>query len=204
VGIVAPLIGLLEQEAHGFAQNLKSQAKQNITYCFMKNYKLSIVLFAVGLFIGRSTLDGGTPPSGSLPLPQPSMSYHGNIVKETAANQYFRHVLFTGAKTQLVVMRIPPGGEVGLETHKAVEQTLFFQSGTGQASLNGKISPIAAGDVVVVKPGTAHNFINNGTDDLTIFTIYAPPNHIDGRIQKTKADADADTADEAFGHKVGD
>jgi mannose-6-phosphate isomerase-like protein (cupin superfamily) len=170
----------------------------------MKTYKLSIILFAVGLLIGRYILGGGTPAVVSLPSPQSSMSYHGNIVKDTAANRYFRHVLFTGAKTQLVVMRIPPGGEVGLETHKDVEQTLFFQSGTGQASLNGKISPITAGDVVVVKPGTAHNFTNTGTDDLTIFTIYAPPNHIDGRIQKTKADADEDTADEAFGHKAGD
>jgi mannose-6-phosphate isomerase-like protein (cupin superfamily) len=81
---------------------------------------------------------------------------------------------------------------------------LFFQSGTGKASLNGKISPITGGDVFVVTPGTAHNFTNTGTDDMTIFTVYVPPNHIDGRIQKTKADADADTADEAFGKAVGE
>lgn len=125
--------------------------------------------------------------------------FQTNIVKATEDNQDYRHVLFTGANSQLVVMSIPVGGEVGKETHKAVEQILYFQSGTGEAILNGVTTPIVAGDVVVVTPGTEHNFRNTGTVPLKIFTTYAPPNHIDGRVQHTKADADADTADEAFG-----
>ncbi len=124
--------------------------------------------------------------------------FQTNIVKATAENEDFRHVLFTGAQSQLVVMSIPPGGEVGQETHKKVEQILYFQSGTGEAILDGKTTHVGPGDVVIVTPGTQHNFRNTGTVPLKITTTYAPPNHIDGRIQHTKADADADVEDEAF------
>ncbi|MES2014672.1 MAG: cupin domain-containing protein [Patescibacteria group bacterium] len=128
------------------------------------------------------------------------MSYHGNIIKDTESNTNFRRVVFTGAKSQLVVMEIPPGGEIGEETHEHVEQTLFFHQGSGVAILNGEEYPIGVGDVVVVTPNTKHNFKNTGTVAMKVYTVYAPPNHIDGTIHKTKADADADTGDEAFGH----
>ncbi|HEY5383531.1 MAG TPA: cupin domain-containing protein [Candidatus Paceibacterota bacterium] len=131
-----------------------------------------------------------------------NMPYLANIVAETEQNTNFRKVLFTGTRSQLVIMSIPPGGEVGAETHTYTEQTLFFLSGTGEAILNGKTSPIAAGDVVVVTPGTQHNFINTGTVPLKIYTVYAPPNHIDGTIEATKADADANVADEAYGEQA--
>lgn len=130
------------------------------------------------------------------------MSYQTNILKTTADNTNFRTVLFTGKKSQLVVMDIKPGEEIGLETHDNVEQTLFFMTGTGKAILDGKESVVKAGDVVVVTPGTAHNFINTGTETLKVYTIYAPANHIDGTIHKTLADAQADQADEDFGHGV--
>jgi mannose-6-phosphate isomerase-like protein (cupin superfamily) len=130
------------------------------------------------------------------------MSYHTNIIKDTKENENFRRVLFTGLKSQLVVMSIPPGGEVGEETHKYTEQTLFFLSGTGEGSLDDEKFPIVFGDVVVVVPGTKHNFVNTGTEALKIYTVYAPPNHIDGRVHVTKADADADTADEAIGESA--
>jgi mannose-6-phosphate isomerase-like protein (cupin superfamily) len=127
------------------------------------------------------------------------MSYHINVIKDTEENENFRHVLFTGTNSQLVVMSIPPGGEVGKETHKYTEQTLFFLSGTGEGELDGKRFKIVPGDVVVVVPGTEHNFRNVGTEPLKIYTVYAPPNHIDGRVHATKAAADADAADEAIG-----
>ena len=130
------------------------------------------------------------------------MSYHTNIITNTKENENFRRVLFTGLKSQLVVMSIPPGGEVGEETHEHTEQTLFFLSGTGEGSLDDEKFPIVPGDVVVVVPGTKHNFVNTGTEDLKIYTVYAPPNHIDGRVHVTKADADADTADEAIGESA--
>lgn len=130
------------------------------------------------------------------------MSYHENILVAVTQNSFFRKVLFTGERSQLVVMEIPPGGEIGEETHEHVEQTLFFHSGSARAFLNGSETNVTSGDVVVVTPGTRHNFINMGTVPLKIYTVYAPPNHIDQTIHKTKAEADADTADEAFGHAV--
>ncbi len=131
------------------------------------------------------------------------MSYLTNIVYDTTENQNFRTVLYTGAKSQLVVMSIPPGGEIGMETHDSVEQTLFFLSGSGTAILNGERQKVRQGDVLVVTPGTDHNVMNTGTMPLKIYTIYAPPNHLDGRIHATKADADRDLEDEAFGDAVG-
>ncbi len=127
------------------------------------------------------------------------MSYHAHILEETKQNENFRAVLFTGAKSQLVVMHIMPGGEVGEEVHEHVEQTLFFMSGSGTAILDGRKQTIVAGDAVVVTPGTRHNVINTGSEPLKIYTVYAPPNHIDGRVHTTKADADADMQDEEFG-----
>jgi mannose-6-phosphate isomerase-like protein (cupin superfamily) len=125
-----------------------------------------------------------------------------NIIEEVERNTFFRKVLHTGEKSQLVVMDIPKGGEIGEETHPHVEQTLFFQSGEGKAILDGEEQMVGAGDVVVVKPGVKHNFINTGEKSLKVYTIYSPANHIDGRIHKTKEDADKDVEDEEFGHGV--
>jgi mannose-6-phosphate isomerase-like protein (cupin superfamily) len=127
------------------------------------------------------------------------MSYRGNLAAFASENSDFREVVFTGEKSQLVVMCIPPGGEIGEEVHEHVEQTLYFYDGHGEAILDGKVSEIRPGDVVVVTPHTKHNFKNTGDVPMHIATVYAPPNHIDGRIHKTKADADADVEDEAFG-----
>lgn len=112
-------------------------------------------------------------------------------------------MLFTGERSQLVVMTIPPGGEIGEERHDDVEQTLFCLSGNGTVILDGERSPFGPGDAVVVTPRTPHNFVNTGTEPLKIYTIYAPANHIDGRVHHTKADADADGADQEFGHGAG-
>lgn len=130
------------------------------------------------------------------------MSYIKNILSLTESNETFRTVVYTGAKSQLVVMAVPPGGEIGEETHAHVEQTLYIQQGTAKTILDGKEQNVAAGDIVVVTPGTRHNIINVGADPLKLFTIYAPANHIDRRMHQTKADADADTEDEAFGEGV--
>jgi mannose-6-phosphate isomerase-like protein (cupin superfamily) len=130
------------------------------------------------------------------------MAYTGNFIKETTDNTYFRKVLFTGGRSQLVVMDIKPGENIGKETHPHAEQTLFLLSGEGKSILDGVETPFMAGDVVVVTPGTEHDFVNTGTSSLKIFTIYAPANHIDGRIHKTKAESEADTDDEAFGESV--
>lgn len=130
------------------------------------------------------------------------MSYISHVIKETGENENFRRVLFTGQKSQLVIMSIPPEGEIGEETHPNVEQTLFFLTGTAKAILDDEETEIGVGDVVVVTPGTKHNFINTGSETVKIYTLYAPPNHIDGRVHETKEEADADVADEEFGESV--
>jgi mannose-6-phosphate isomerase-like protein (cupin superfamily) len=128
------------------------------------------------------------------------MSYITSIFEEVESNSNFRKVLFTGEKSQLVVMDIPPGGEIGEEVHPNVEQTFFFLSGFGKAVIDGEETEVSAGDMAVVTPGVKHNFLNIGSESLKLATIYAPANHIDGRIHATKEDADEDTEDEEFGH----
>lgn len=128
--------------------------------------------------------------------------FQTNVLQAARSNDAYRRVIFTGAKTQLVLMSIVPGGDIGFETHPNVEQLVFIASGQGKAVLDGAESPLTAGDVVVVTPGTHHDVINTGSEPLRIYTIYAPPNHIDRRVHQTKADAEADKADEAFGSAV--
>ncbi len=128
-------------------------------------------------------------------------SFIGNIEALVMRNDNFREVIFTGEKSQLVVMSIPVGGEIGEETHDHVEQTLYVVSGICDVSLDGEVTRISGGDVVVVTPGTRHNFINSGNDVVKIITTYSPPNHIDGRVHTTKEEADADVEDEAFGEQ---
>ncbi len=156
-----------------------------------------IISFLVLDLPGQSFYTKPTSLIGSQ-TPQ-NMSYRINIFKETQENENFRRVLFTGPKSQLVVMSIPPGEQIGEETHNYTEQTLFFLSGVGEGALDENKFPIGPGDVVVVTAGTKHNFRNTGTEALKLYTVYAPPNHIDGRIHKTRSEAEADTADEAVG-----
>lgn len=157
---------------------------------------LSLVLLMLGIFLWSDCLTRLLKLRIEARVP---LSYSANIIEATQSNEYYRRVLFTGMNSQLVVMNIAPGTEVGVETHKYTEQTLFFLSGTGEGILNGKKFPIGPGSVVVVVPGTKHNFWNTGSEPLKLYTVYAPPNHIDGRIHKTKADADADKVDEVVG-----
>ena len=127
------------------------------------------------------------------------MSYTGNIEALVMRNDNFREIIFTGKKSQLVVMSIPVGSDVGEEVHQHVEQTLYIVSGVCTVVLDDVSHVISGGDVVVVTPGTKHNFINTGEEVVKIITTYSPPNHIDGRVHVTKEDADTDAEDEAFG-----
>ncbi len=119
------------------------------------------------------------------------MPFNEDIVKRAKANSYFREVLATGPHSQVVVMSIPPGGDIGEEVHDDVDQTLVFVQGEGQAILDGQESAVAVDRLVQVPAGTRHNFVNTGKVDLRLYTIYAPPEHKPGTIHKTKAEADA-------------
>lgn len=87
----------------------------------------------------------------------------------------FRRVLWTGRHVQLVIMTIPPGGEIGEEIHEGTDQILSFVSGTGEAVVAEQTHQIAQGDLVVVPAGTWHNFRNTGANPLVLYTVYGPP-----------------------------
>lgn len=123
------------------------------------------------------------------------MSFNVDIIQAARANTAFRQVLSTGANAQVVVMSIPPGGEIGDEVHDDVDQVLAFVEGNGVAILEGEESPIGPNPLVHVPAGMRHNFVNRGSVDLCLYTIYAPPEHAPGTVHLTRADADADEAD---------
>lgn len=114
----------------------------------------------------------------------------GNIEKRALSNTNFRQVLFTGKHSQLVVMSLQLGEEIGSEVHPGVDQFFRFEAGEGKVVINGEEHPVKDGDAVVVPAGTEHNVINTSTDkELKLYTIYSPPNHPDGTIHKMKAEA---------------
>jgi mannose-6-phosphate isomerase-like protein (cupin superfamily) len=119
--------------------------------------------------------------------------YVGHIEKLTEKNKYFRQVLYTGKYAQLVLMSLLPGEEIGNEVHKTVDQFFRIEAGDAKFVFNGKEEHLAtAGDAVIVPAGTFHNVINTSSKEpLKLYTIYSPPNHPDGTIHKTKAEAEA-------------
>jgi mannose-6-phosphate isomerase-like protein (cupin superfamily) len=122
---------------------------------------------------------------------------HYTIATVAEQSSDFRRVLWTGKHTQLVIMTIPPGGEIGEEVHDGIDQILTFVSGTGEAIVEGERREVTQGDLVVVPSGTRHNFRNAGPNPLVLYTVYGPPEHADGAVHRTKEEADA--AEEA-GH----
>lgn len=118
--------------------------------------------------------------------------YSVNIEATTLANPNFRTVLYTAPHSQLVVMTIVPGGEIGLEHHEGRDQFIRVEAGEGVAILDGERHPLTDGTAVVVPAGTEHNVINtSATDPLRLYTVYSPAEHAPGTIHRTKADADA-------------
>jgi mannose-6-phosphate isomerase-like protein (cupin superfamily) len=113
-----------------------------------------------------------------------------NYVERAKKNQNFRETLATGEFSQIVLMTLKPGEEIGEEMHEG-DQILLFVEGEGEAVIEGETSPVRANDLVFVPAGTRHNFVNTGAGPLRIVTVYAPPEHPDGTVHRTKAEADA-------------
>lgn len=119
------------------------------------------------------------------------MIYVGNIEEETIANEYFRKVLYTDQRLQLVVMCLQPNEDIGEEMHD-LDQFIRVESGEGTAVLNGEKHALADGTAVIIPKGVLHNIINtSGTQTLKLYSIYAPSQHAAGTIHKTKAEAEA-------------
>ena len=120
------------------------------------------------------------------------MGYVTNIEKDSLDNGNFRKVLYTAKNSQLVVMSLKPKEEIGSEVHQ-LDQFIRVEKGNGKTVLNGKESELTDGSAVVVPAGTEHNIINTSeTEEMKLYTVYSPPNHKDGTVHPTKADAMAD------------
>jgi mannose-6-phosphate isomerase-like protein (cupin superfamily) len=121
------------------------------------------------------------------------IGYVTNIERDTLANADYRRVLFTGRNTQLVLMTLQPGDEIGREVHDEHDQFIRVEAGTGKVVLNGEEHPLGDGVAVVIPAGVEHNVINTSRSDaLRLYTLYSPPEHPDGTVQRTKADEAAD------------
>ena len=119
------------------------------------------------------------------------MSWTGSITDAARDNADFRRVLATGPHAQLVVMSIPAGEEIGEEVHDDVDQVLSLVDGNGEAVLDDVPRQISGGDLVFVPAGVKHNVRNAGSGDLKLYTVYSPPEHPDGTVHRTRAEADA-------------
>jgi len=113
-----------------------------------------------------------------------------NIEEKTLDNNFFREVLFTAQNVQLVVMSLGPGEEIGLETHDDGDQFIRVEAGKGIAILDGEEHDLEDGSAVVIPAGVQHNIINSSPQQsLKLYTIYSPPEHPDGTVNKDKAEA---------------
>jgi mannose-6-phosphate isomerase-like protein (cupin superfamily) len=116
--------------------------------------------------------------------------FKSNIEKDTLSNSDFRRVLYTGKNSQLVLMNLRPNEEIGEEVHETIDQFFRFEKGEGIVSIDGIKRNVTDGDAVVIPAGARHNVINTSkTTELKLYTIYSPPEHQDGTVRKTKADA---------------
>jgi mannose-6-phosphate isomerase-like protein (cupin superfamily) len=120
--------------------------------------------------------------------------YVTNIEKVSLENDNFRKVLYTDKNSQLVVMALLVGEEIGEEVHD-VDQFLRVEKGVGSAILDDLLYPITDGSVIVVPAGTKHNIINTGSDSMKLYTLYMPPHHRDGTVHKTKVEGEEDKTD---------
>jgi len=120
---------------------------------------------------------------------QRASAHLNDLARQTEDNDYFRRVLATGEHTQVVIMSIPPGGDIGEEVHVDTDQILYLVVGSGQVILDGEAADFRTGDLVLVTAGTRHNFKTTGDAAMKIITAYSPAHHPEGTIQRTKAEA---------------
>lgn len=118
--------------------------------------------------------------------------YVENIEKATLENDNFRKVLATNKFSQLVVMNLKPGENIGMEVHSDVDQFIRIEEGSGKAVLNGREYPLENDFAVVIPAGTEHDIINESSEDMKLYSVYSPAEHPDGTIHKDKAEAEAD------------
>jgi mannose-6-phosphate isomerase-like protein (cupin superfamily) len=114
-----------------------------------------------------------------------------DILERARRNSYFREVVSTGPHCQVVVMSLKPDESIGEEIHQGVDQVFVFVEGIGEAVLDGERHPVQPGRLVHVMAGVRHDVVNTGTQDLRLYTVYAPAQHAPGTVHETRAQADA-------------
>jgi mannose-6-phosphate isomerase-like protein (cupin superfamily) len=114
-----------------------------------------------------------------------------DIDRLTVENKDFRRVLYTGKHLQLVLMALRPGEEIGEEVHDDHDQFFRIEKGEGEVWIDGQRTKIKADDAIIVPAGARHNVINTGDKTLKLYTVYGPPDHKDGIVRATKAEAEA-------------
>jgi mannose-6-phosphate isomerase-like protein (cupin superfamily) len=115
-----------------------------------------------------------------------------NLEQETKKNTDFRRVLYTAKYSQLVLMCLRPGEEIGMETHEDRDQFFRFESGEGKVIIDGAGHPVKDGDGVIVPAGAKHNVVNTSKgSELKLYTIYSPPEHQDKTVRRTKPEAES-------------
>ncbi|OGG50352.1 cupin [Candidatus Kaiserbacteria bacterium RIFCSPHIGHO2_02_FULL_54_11b] len=117
--------------------------------------------------------------------------YVANIEKAALENENFRRVLYTAKNSQLVLMSLMPGEDIGEEVHQ-LDQFIRCEAGEGKAILDGVEHMIGNGFAIVVPAGAMHNIVNTGKTAMKLYTVYSPPNHRDGVLHATKSEAEAD------------
>ncbi len=114
-----------------------------------------------------------------------------NIEQSAKENENFRQVLYTAKYSQLVLMSLKPGEEIGEEVHENLDQFFRVEAGQGKALLAGIEHEIKDGFAIVIPAGTKHNIINSGAEPMKLYTIYSPPNHQDGVVFAAKEEAES-------------
>lgn len=158
-------------------------------------------LLALGMLAGCTEAPESLPQSASQPDPvqatdagnsstdDAKKGFVADIEELTTGNINFRQVLYTGEHLQLVLMSLEPGGEIGEEVHSEIDQFIRVEQGRGQAIINGARHDLEDDDAVVVPAGARHNVVNTGGGPLRLYTVYGPPEHRDGVVRATRAEA---------------
>ncbi len=116
-----------------------------------------------------------------------------DIEDRTVKNADYRRVLYTGRNMQLVLMSLQPGEEIGEEVHDDRDQFFRVEAGKGEVMIDGRTTPIEDATAIVIPAGARHNVINRGSEPLKLYTLYAPPEHVDGLVQATRSEATSST-----------
>jgi mannose-6-phosphate isomerase-like protein (cupin superfamily) len=170
---------------------MKSQIKRTIAILLAVCFLLSLTAAAVSANempnIAKKKVDKVVEKAGNK-----KKGYSIDIEKATLENKNFRKILYTSKYSQLALMSLKPGEEIGTEVHKENDQFFRFEEGQGKCIINGNEYKVGKGSAVVVPAGAQHNIINSlKTSPLKLYTIYSPPHHKDQIVRATKQEAEA-------------